>query len=238
MWDFFTNRGERKARNDSYTPTGLITCYAPSASGTTPEGWLLCLGQVVSRTNYAALDSLIGLTYGAYTNVEGGVGTTHFRLPNLISRVPVGIYAGPGNRTDTNGHLTGTGTITGGSAMSASTLGAWSGTETVSLATAEGGAPAHNHSSSVASHQHAVTQAAHAHWGGFSNNVQVSAGSNFNWQLNGYNPYVTGITAASISPTVTSRSSSYVTTRSNGSTAGSSHTNIQASLGLKFIIKT
>lgn len=41
-----------------------------------PTGWLPCDGQVVNISQYQALFSLIGITYG-------GNGTTTFALPNL-----------------------------------------------------------------------------------------------------------------------------------------------------------
>ena len=54
------------------------------------EGYLPCLGAVVSRTTYAALFSVIGTTFGA------GDGKTTFSLPNFWGRVPQGWgpYAG------------------------------------------------------------------------------------------------------------------------------------------------
>ena len=55
-----------------------------SAGSTTPNGWLLCNGQEVSRTTYAALFSVIGTTYGA------GNGSTTFNVPNFTDRMPVG----------------------------------------------------------------------------------------------------------------------------------------------------
>ena len=63
-------------------PPGAVTAFAgPSA----PAGWLLCNGQNVSRTTYAALFAAIGTTYGA------GDGSSTFTLPNLTDRVPVGV---------------------------------------------------------------------------------------------------------------------------------------------------
>lgn len=62
-------------------PVGLIL---PFAGGTTPSGWLLCFGQAVSRTNYAALYAVIGEQYGA------GDGTTTFNVPDLRGRVAAG----------------------------------------------------------------------------------------------------------------------------------------------------
>jgi microcystin-dependent protein len=49
-----------------------------------PEGWLACNGQLLSVQQYAALYSLIGITYG-------GDGQNNFALPNLNGRVPVGV---------------------------------------------------------------------------------------------------------------------------------------------------
>lgn len=53
-----------------------------------PEGWALCDGSLLSRTTYAALFSLIGITYGM------GDGRTTFALPDLRGRFPVGVGQG------------------------------------------------------------------------------------------------------------------------------------------------
>jgi len=63
-------------------PVGTIVLFAGSV---VPEGWLLCDGSAVSRTQYARLFQVIGTTYGA------GDGSTTFNLPNLRGRVPVGL---------------------------------------------------------------------------------------------------------------------------------------------------
>lgn len=54
------------------------------AGMTAPEGWLMCDGSAVSRTDYAALFAVIGTTYGT------GDGSTTFNLPDLQGRVPIG----------------------------------------------------------------------------------------------------------------------------------------------------
>lgn len=59
------------------TPTGVVQAFA---GRTTPQGWLLCDGSAVSRTDYAALYAVIGTTYGA------GNGSTTFNLPNLVDK--------------------------------------------------------------------------------------------------------------------------------------------------------
>jgi len=63
------------------TPIGSVTCFAGTGS---PYGYLLCDGSSVSRDQYSALFSVIGVIYGS------GDGTGTFNLPDLQSRVPVG----------------------------------------------------------------------------------------------------------------------------------------------------
>jgi microcystin-dependent protein len=53
-----------------------------------PRGWMLCNGAVLNISQYVALFSLIGTTYG-------GDGQTTFALPDLRGRVPVGQGQGP-----------------------------------------------------------------------------------------------------------------------------------------------
>ena len=55
-------------------PPGTILWYAAT---TPPDGYLVCDGSLISRTNYAALFAVIGTTFGA------GDGSTTFALPNL-----------------------------------------------------------------------------------------------------------------------------------------------------------
>ena len=62
---------------DATSITGVIQMYAGS---TAPNGWLICNGQAVSRTTYAALYAVIGTTYGA------GDGSTTFNVPNLVNK--------------------------------------------------------------------------------------------------------------------------------------------------------
>ena len=66
---------------DGIVPPGAVIPYAGSSA---PDGWLLCDGRTVSRTTYAALFAVIGITYGA------GDGKSTFALPNLQGRVAAG----------------------------------------------------------------------------------------------------------------------------------------------------
>jgi microcystin-dependent protein len=81
-----------------------------------PRGWAFCNGQLISIQQNTALFSLLGTFYG-------GNGTTNFALPNLQSRVPIGMGTGPG--------------------LSNYQIGQTGGTENVTLLSTE--MPAHNH---------------------------------------------------------------------------------------------
>lgn len=116
-------------------PAGLLLPYA---GATEPAGFLLCYGQAVSRTTYAALFAVIGTDHGA------GNGTTTFNLPDLRGRVPAG-------QDDMGGvsanRLTG---LSGG--VDGDVLGAAGGVETHALLVTE-----------MPSHAHGVTDPGHAH---------------------------------------------------------------------------
>lgn len=80
------------------------------------RGWALCQGQILSIQQNTALFSLLGTTYG-------GNGVSNFALPDLRSRVTVGV-----------------GQLLGGSSY---TLGEQAGTESVTLTVSQ--LPQHNH---------------------------------------------------------------------------------------------
>lgn len=79
--------------NFTLIPTGTIMAYVYDQN--LPEGWLLCDGSAVSRTDYSELFAVIGTLYGE------GDGSTTFNLPDLRGRVVVGSGDGPStsNRT-------------------------------------------------------------------------------------------------------------------------------------------
>ena len=68
----------------SATPAGVVLPYA---GGSAPTGYLLCNGASVLRATYPDLFTAIGTTFGA----EDG---SHFTLPDMRSRVPMGVGAG------------------------------------------------------------------------------------------------------------------------------------------------
>jgi microcystin-dependent protein len=124
-------------------PTGAVIAFAGSSA---PAGWLLCSGQEVAISSYGALYAVVGTTYGSLTNGSLGVGTTHFRLPDLRGRTVMG---------------TGTGTYAGATARA---LSATTGAETVTLTSAQSGVPAHQHANTLGSNT--VASSSHSHSAG------------------------------------------------------------------------
>lgn len=92
---------------------GIIKAFGGNYA---PRGFMLCQGQILPISNWTALFSILGTTYG-------GNGQNTFALPDLRSRVPVGSGQGPG--------------------LSYYVLGQIAGTESVSLNI--GNMPPHNH---------------------------------------------------------------------------------------------
>lgn len=70
-----------------------------------PEGWYDCSGQSLAISQYDALFTLLGTTYG-------GDGQTTFNLPDLRSRVATGLGQGPGLSSYVQGQTVGTEGVT------------------------------------------------------------------------------------------------------------------------------
>ena len=82
MWDSIQKQNDEKAQwlylnVVQGIPIGVVQAFAGS---TTPQGWLLCDGSAISRTDYAELYAVIGDTYG------DGDGSTTFNLPDLVDK--------------------------------------------------------------------------------------------------------------------------------------------------------
>lgn len=99
---------------------GYISEVRMFAGNFAPGAWNFCDGSLQSIAVYTALFSLIGTTYG-------GDGQTTFALPDFRGRIPIGTGQGPG--------------------LSNYDLGQVSGTESVTITTAQ--MAAHTHQSSV-----------------------------------------------------------------------------------------
>lgn len=107
-------------------PTATVL---PFAGGTTPANFLLCYGQAVSRTTYAALYAALG---GGASPYGQGDGTTTFNVPDLRGRVVGG--------KDNMGGVSASRLVT---KMAGGTLGAVGGAEAHTLNVTE--IPAHQH---------------------------------------------------------------------------------------------
>lgn len=103
-----------------------IGAMLPYAGASAPTHWLLCSGQAISRTTYAALFAVIGSTYGS------GDGSTTFNLPDMRGRLALGLDNMGGSSANR---------VT---ASAADDLGGSGGAETHSLSTSQ--LPAHTHS--------------------------------------------------------------------------------------------
>jgi microcystin-dependent protein len=69
-----------------------------------PNGYQLCQGQILPISQYAALFSILGTTYG-------GNGTSTFALPDLRGRSPIGQGTGPGLNTIVLGEFAGSNSV-------------------------------------------------------------------------------------------------------------------------------
>lgn len=74
----------------------------PFAGASAPTGWLFCDGSSVLRASYSALFAALGTAYGS---VDG----THFNIPDLRGRLPIGndsMNGTPGNVTQRSTTIT------------------------------------------------------------------------------------------------------------------------------------
>lgn len=75
----------------SLNPAGAVLAYAGASA---PTGYLICDGSAVSRTTYAALFAVIGITAGQ------GNGTTTFNVPDYRGRFLRGVTGASANDPD------------------------------------------------------------------------------------------------------------------------------------------
>ena len=192
-------------------PAGVINPYGGSSA---PTGWLLCYGQAVSRTTYAALFAVLSTTYNT-----GGEAGTDFRLPDLRGRV----VAGLDNMGGTDAARLST----------ANTLGTTTGTETITLTSAE--MPSHTHTQDAHSHSGTATEPATASF------MRVVAAVGTNLEAN-HMAGRGSSTHADYNNATMPQHSHNLSINSNTATnqntgGGGSHNNMQPTMVLNYIIK-
>jgi microcystin-dependent protein len=221
--------------NTGAAPAAMVPFLAPVgsimqfAAASEPSGWAFCTGQELaigsSGSTYYNLSQALGTTYGALTNGSGGAGSTHFRVPNLSGRVPVG--AGTGAQDGGSG----SGVISGGTTWS-ETLGTWRGKREHLLTSAESGLPAHKHSvtnfntvDGAGNHTHTINADQ-------NNTPRASGGSDVNkWFDSGASRSTNG--AGAHNHNIPDHNTNDVT----AANAANAHNNTQPLLVLNYIIK-
>lgn len=181
-WFELANFGSGGPFSPFFSPVGMVTPFGGAAA---PDGWLLCNGAAISRSGiYTALFGICSTTYGP------GDGSTTFNLPNLLGRGVVGAgAAGAQNGTS------GSGLLTGGTALTARALGAFFGDQNLQSHTHAAGYtgsvatginitdPGHGHTSRAASGTYNVNSGGDGYIrsqyiqdGGFSNTNSNTTG--------------------------------------------------------------
>lgn len=199
---------------------GYITMFSGNFA---PKDWASCEGQLLAISQNQALYAIVGTSFG-------GDGRTTFALPDLRSRVPVGIGRGPG--------------------LSTVNLGRQVGSETTTMTVAQ--MPSHAHSASFAGSGGgsggSLTASAKMFTAGSSGdtnepaNAYCAAGKS---GLNNLNVYSTTkgtdtIAADAIEVTLSGSAGGItggtVTVDANG--GSKAQNNIQPSLGMRYLICT
>ena len=86
------------AYNAILYPAGMISPFAGPVENI-PDGWMLCDGSEISRTEYANLYNAIGVAWGT------GNGSTTFNLPDLRGMFLRGVSGNSGNDADANNRI-------------------------------------------------------------------------------------------------------------------------------------
>lgn len=181
-------------------PSGML---APFAGAAAPTGWLLCDGGTFSATAYPQLAAVLGNTYG----VASG---DNYYLPDLRGRTPIGAGTGTG--------------------LTARTLAATVGVESVTLTSAQSGVPAHSHANTVTNGDHG-----HAWTGQNSSLNNNGQGGNYPFKI--AQDLQTQWTGTTGNISNSGGIVSITNVNNTAANAASSHENMQPSIVLNYIIK-
>ena len=225
--------------NSAITPSGVISIFA---GNTAPDGYLICDGSEVSRTEYADLFAVIGTTYGE------GDGATTFNLPNLQGRVPLGISTEPefnelGNAGGATDHVLTTDEMPAHNhTASASSAGSHTHSATTNMAGShshEGVTqyePPHQHNYSVrTSHNTGGTNFSGAYYAGNSRTAATRSTSADGYHNHALVIHQAGIHEHQVFINDSEDHTHSVTVNNNGS--GIAHNNLQPYIVVNFIIK-
>lgn len=172
---------------------------------TPPAKWLLCNGQSLLRSAYPDLFAIIGTTYGA-------VDSTHFTVPDLRDRSPMGV---------------------GASLVTAP--GQTNGVASVALTLAQ--LPSHDHDFAQVAHNHGVTDTGHTHNQRIGNAAAFqggAAGGNLGYASASTNNATRVPTDSNTTGISVQNASAGITFHAQGSNG--SHNNLHPVLGVNFII--
>jgi microcystin-dependent protein len=146
-----------------FSPVGMVTPFGGAAA---PTGWLLCDGSTLNSTTtpaYTALFSIIGTSFG-------GSGAASFNVPNLLGRGVVGAgAAGAQNGTS------GSGALTGGTALTARALGSFFGDQFLQAHTHTGSGTSGS-ASATTSYDYSINQYSAGSGSGFKLKADSQAG--------------------------------------------------------------
>lgn len=195
-----------------------LAVQMPADGRVIPPGTIVMTGRSSAPSGWLicngdAVDrTLYADLYAAIGEAFGpGNGTTTFNLPDMRGRVGAGVGTGTG------GGASGTGAPTGGTALAAVTLAGWFGSNDVTLTSAQ--IPAHTHPITDPGHGHDITPSGAIPGGVGATGGFPSYASGADEGF-GINNNTTGITV------------------NNNTGGGGSHTNLQPTVGLNFIIRT
>lgn len=107
---------EKNVENSAVSMDPFIGEIIMFAGNFAPRNWALCQGQLLPISDYNALFSILGTTYG-------GDGRTTFALPDLRGRTPISQGQGPGLSSRPLGQKSGLEYVTPSIASSSSAAG-------------------------------------------------------------------------------------------------------------------
>ena len=193
-----------------------LAVQMPADGRVIPPGTIVMTGRNTAPSgwlicNGGAVDrTLYAQLYAAIGETFGpGNGTTTFNLPDMRGRVAAGVGTGTG------GGASGTGAPTGGTALAAVSLSGWFGTNDVTLTSAQ-----------IPAHTHPITDPGHTHGqnGGTGGPEATRLTSDtHDTPTNSADPTDSATTGITVN---------------NNTGGGGSHTNLQPTVGLNFIIRT